>query len=102
MPHAHILLTLRAEDKFTTSQKIDQFVCVEVPSSENLKLWEIVKKCIIHGPCGVHNPQTPCMNNDQCMKRFPKIINDDTIPIANGYPLYSQRPCELVEIVKNV
>jgi len=30
LPHAHILLALRAEDKFTTAEHIDQFVSAEI------------------------------------------------------------------------
>ncbi|GBM30515.1 hypothetical protein AVEN_233301-1 [Araneus ventricosus] len=42
---AHILIVLRAADKFSTSEYIDKFVSAEIPSSiENLRLHEIVTK----------------------------------------------------------
>ncbi|GBM97192.1 hypothetical protein AVEN_153497-1 [Araneus ventricosus] len=43
LPHAHILIVLRADDKFSTSEHIDQFVRAEIPSSiENPRLYEIL------------------------------------------------------------
>ncbi|GBM13516.1 hypothetical protein AVEN_82787-1 [Araneus ventricosus] len=54
LPHTHILIVLRADDKFSTSEHIDKFVCAEIPSSiENPRLHEIVTKCLMHGPCGI-------------------------------------------------
>ncbi|GBM36698.1 hypothetical protein AVEN_221965-1 [Araneus ventricosus] len=56
LPHAHILIVLRAGDKFSTSEHIDQFVCAEIPSSiENPRLHEIVTKCLMRGSCGIEN-----------------------------------------------
>ncbi|GBO36157.1 hypothetical protein AVEN_234052-1 [Araneus ventricosus] len=62
LPYAHILIVLRAADKFSTSEHIDKFVHADIPSSiENLRLHEIVKTCLMHGPCGIDNPRAPCM-----------------------------------------
>ncbi|GBN87292.1 hypothetical protein AVEN_145953-1 [Araneus ventricosus] len=73
MPHAHILIVLRAADKFSTSEQIDKFVRAEIPSSiENLRLHEIVTKCLMHGPCGIDNPEAHCMEAGQCKKMFPR------------------------------
>ena len=94
----HILVTLRAEDKFTTAQSIDKFVCAEIPTSANPRLREIVKRCMMHGPCGAGNRHAPCMNGGQCTKQFPKSFNDTTIPSVNGYPLYRRTPVEQVEV----
>ncbi|GBO29827.1 hypothetical protein AVEN_154668-1 [Araneus ventricosus] len=77
LPHAHILIVLRAADKFSTSEHIDKFVRAEIPSSiENLRLNEIVTKCLMHGPCGTDNPREPCMEAGQCKKMFPKDYNE--------------------------
>ncbi|GBM03483.1 hypothetical protein AVEN_42608-1 [Araneus ventricosus] len=70
---AHILIVLRAADKFSTSEYIVKFVSAEIPSSiENLRLHEIVTKCLMHGPCDIDNPGVPCMEADQCKKMFSK------------------------------
>ncbi|GBN42708.1 hypothetical protein AVEN_52571-1 [Araneus ventricosus] len=76
LPHAHILIVLQADDKFSTSEHIDKFVCAEIPSSiENPRLHEIVTKwhvIVMHGPCGIENPGAPCMEAFQCKKMFPR------------------------------
>ncbi|GBM01433.1 hypothetical protein AVEN_236247-1 [Araneus ventricosus] len=73
LPQAHILIVLRAANKFSTSEHIDKFVRADIPSSiENLRLHEIVTKCLMHGPCGIGNSGAPCMEAGQCKKMFPK------------------------------
>ena len=69
LPHTHILATLRAEDKFTTGERIDQFVSVEIPAeAENSHLHEIVTRCMTHRPHGNNNRYTPCMEDGKCKK----------------------------------
>ena len=34
LPHAHILVTLKEEFKFTTAERIDQFICAKITSEE--------------------------------------------------------------------
>lgn len=98
LPHAHILITLRNEDKFTTAERIDQFICAEIPSTESPRLREIVLKCMMHGPCGTENSHAPCMVNGICTKKFPKDFRNATIPIVQGYPVYRRRQIEPVSV----
>ncbi len=46
---------------------------------------------MIHGPCGLINPKSPCMEDGECTKRFPKAYIDQTFPNADGYPEYKRR-----------
>src|SRR5258705_15894 len=92
LPHAHILIVLRAEDKFSNTERIDQFVCAEIPSTNtNPRLHEIVTRCMMHGPCGVNNAAAPCMAAGTCSKMFPKLFQPQTALNVNGYPLYRRR-----------
>lgn len=92
LPHAHILLTLAAEDKFTSAEKIDHHVSAEIPSEEtNPRLREIVLRCMTHGPCGRNNLNSACMENGECKKKFPKGFNETTKQNVNGYPVYQRR-----------
>ena len=53
LPHAHILLTLQTEDKFTTTEWIDLLVSAEIPNkTDNPRLYDIITKVMMHGSCG--------------------------------------------------
>ncbi len=92
LPHAHILITLRREDKFNTASKVDQFVQAEIPcQNEDPRLYEIVLRCMMHGPCGENNRTAPCMAEGTCKKSFPKPFQESTELTASGYPAYRRR-----------
>jgi len=57
------------------------------------RLFDIVSKQMIHGPCGRFNPLSVCMDffTGKCTKEFPKAFNETTKMSENGYPSY-QRP----------
>uniref|UniRef100_A0A0L8HXF6 Helitron helicase-like domain-containing protein n=2 Tax=Octopus bimaculoides TaxID=37653 RepID=A0A0L8HXF6_OCTBM len=88
LPHAHLLIILHPDDKLDDPERINQIVCVEVPDpvTEPL-LHETVKRCMIHGPCGNLNPAAPCMENNKCLKEFPKVYQQETRINPNCYPL---------------
>jgi len=46
---------------------------------------------MIHGPCGTHNPGSPCMENGNCTMLFLRLLVADTISGIDGYPLYQHR-----------
>ncbi|GBN44779.1 hypothetical protein AVEN_177839-1 [Araneus ventricosus] len=101
LPHAHILLTLDSESKIRTKDDIDKFVSAELPDPcTDLRLFQIVTKCLAHGPCGTININSPCMRDGQCCKSFPKQFMDDTEENVNGYPIYRRRATEPVQVGK--
>lgn len=66
LPHVHILIWL--ETKMLPNQ-IDRIISAELPDPQNDPLlFEIIKKHMIHGPCGSINPYSPCMKNGFCTK----------------------------------
>ena len=96
LPHTHILLILKTEDKPKDNEDIDKFICAEIPDIEiNLRLHAIVTKHMVHGPCGVENTNSPCMVDGKCSKDFPKPFQEETIQNCNGYPKYRRRNNEL-------
>ncbi|GBN32331.1 hypothetical protein AVEN_206086-1 [Araneus ventricosus] len=101
LPHAHILLTLDSESKIRTKDDIDKFVSAELPyPCIDLRLFKIVTKCMVHGPCGTININSPCMRDGQCCKSFPKQFKDDTDENVNGYPIYRRTATEPVQVGK--
>ncbi|XP_053101885.1 uncharacterized protein LOC128323190 [Hemicordylus capensis] len=92
LPHAHILLILTENHKPKTDACIDSIVSAEIPDIDKTpQLHAIITKHMIHGPCGTHNRQSPCMSNEKCTKDFPKDYQEQTISNSNRYPKYRRR-----------
>lgn len=92
LPHAHILVTLVNDQRIQGAIDIDRTVCAEIPNpNTHPKLHEYVVKHMMHGPCGLLNPNSVCMRDGKCTKEFPKNFNETTLESINGYPLYRRR-----------
>ena len=57
-------------------------------------LHRIVTINMVHGPCGVHNPNCVCMKDNRCSKRYPKSFLNETQIGEDGFPLYRKRSPE--------
>ncbi|UYV74100.1 hypothetical protein LAZ67_11002115 [Cordylochernes scorpioides] len=91
-PHAHILIWL--EEKILPTQ-IDNIISAELPDpQEDPELYQIIKKYMIHGPCGAQNPHSPCLKDGKCTKKYPRDLVHDTQTGGDGYPLYRRRKPE--------
>ena len=67
-------------------------ISAEIPdNNEDPLLHEIVTKNVMHDPCGILNPNSPCMVDGKCSKRFPRQLVAETISGNDGYPLYRRR-----------
>ena len=89
LPHAHILIWL--QEKVHSSQ-IDNLISCELPSQEaDQVLYDVVRTQMIHGPCGVLNPKSPCMKDGKCTKSYLKSFVKDTETGTDGYPKYRRR-----------
>jgi hypothetical protein len=100
LPHAHILIWLKDKIK---SDQIDSVISAELPDPQrDPRLFEIIIKNMIHGPCGAINPQSPCMENQKCTKRYPRQLLRDTETGDDGYPLYRRRSREDGGIKTNI
>ena len=85
LPNCHMLLHLANEDKLCDRDDIDRIISAEMPNqSENPALNDIVKSCMIHGPCGHLNPHSICMKDGKCTKKYPKEFTETTKEMVDG------------------
>ena len=67
----------------------DTIVSAEIPDRlNNPGLYNIVKRCMIHGPCGLAKRIAPCMRDGSCSKKYPKEFSSVTTTANDGYPIY--------------
>ncbi len=75
LPHGHILIILRSQDKPCDNSDYDRIVCAELPNkSTHPELYNIVTSHMLHGPCGALHPSCACMVNGVCNKGYPKTF----------------------------
>ncbi|XP_057294730.1 uncharacterized protein LOC130623277 [Hydractinia symbiolongicarpus] len=92
LPHCHLLLHLDPNDKLRDADDIDSVISAEIPNQqEQPELFEIIRSCMIHGPCAYLNPNSRCMEDGVCTKNFPKKFLVSTVADVDGYPLYRRR-----------
>ncbi len=93
LPHCHMLIWIDEPDIPTTSADIDRTIHAEIPNKEtHPRLYEIIMSNMIHGPCGKDlNDKSPCMDDGQCTKSFPKEFVPETLMSNNGFPTYRRR-----------
>ena len=88
LPHAHLLIGLKDSPK--TPEEVDKIVSAEIPDPKNRRLYNAVKRHMIHGPCGALNPSCPCMKpvGDSNLKVMVKYIT------FSMYTLYIHRSAQ--------
>ena len=87
--HAHILMWV--EPRMHADQ-IDSIISAEIPDATvDPELFNVVRKNMIHGPCGVLNPDSVCMSEKKCSKNYPKAFIAETQTGKDGYPSYRRR-----------
>src|SRR5271156_4638515 len=91
-----MIIFLDPRDKLRTPEDIDSLLSAEFPDEEEEpELFDLVKKFMVHTPCGAQNPNAPCMRNGKCSKGFPKPFRDQTT--VNGVPKSGSQNCKKPE-----
>ena len=89
LPHIHILVTLDRNFQLRNPSDIDSCISAQWPDAQKYPLlFETIKSCMVHGPCGNINLNAPCMKNGICSKGYPKPYQQSTSIAEDGYPLY--------------
>lgn len=71
---------------------VDRIISAEIPDiDEDKEYYEAVQEFMIHGPCGIANKKSPCMDGNRCTKHFPKKFVDRTTLDNDGYVIYRRR-----------
>ena len=92
LPHAHILLILNRSYKPKTAADYDTIVSAEIPDkNRDPNTYETVVRSMIHGPCGIHKSNAPCMKDGKCSKKYPRNFQENTTENEDGYPIYRRR-----------
>ncbi|KAL8120931.1 hypothetical protein AgCh_017928 [Apium graveolens] len=74
------------------TSNIDKFVSTELPDPVSDPIgFAAVKSLMMHGPCGLQNPKSPCMNIMKCTKHFPNKYYSETYFNQYGFPIYRRR-----------
>ena len=95
LPHAHFLIILHPASKLYSTESYDHIVSAEIPDKkEHPHLFKMVRKHMMHGPCGDKNADNVCMQGTtvkKCKNHYPKQWAEKTTQSENSYPTYRRR-----------
>jgi hypothetical protein len=84
--HMHLIIFLDHDSKLRMPEDIDSLISAELPDPDTQpELYHLVVKHMVHGPCGVLNPNAPCMVDGKCSKNFPKAFIEHTTLSEDSY-----------------
>ena len=91
LPHMHLLILLKTEYKILSPDIIDCIISTQWPNLvTQARLFDVIKKFMVHGLCGVLDPHAPCMQDGKCIYGYPKPFQQHTAMDHDGYPSYAQ------------
>ena len=91
LPHAHVLIFAQPYKPKSVAD-YDTIVSAEISDeNSNPNTFNTVKQTMMHGPCGMLNPNAPCMKDGKCSKKYPQNFQETTIENEDGYPIYRRR-----------
>ncbi|KAL3627397.1 hypothetical protein CASFOL_028760 [Castilleja foliolosa] len=92
LPHCHTLIWVTPAYRVSDAVDVDKYISAEIPDpSTEPVLHKIVTDYMIHGPCGLARPMSPCMRDSKCSKSFPKMFECNTRFDKDGYVHYRRR-----------
>ncbi|CAI0446753.1 unnamed protein product [Linum tenue] len=87
----HMKLT-KLIDEFKRESYFGKTIATEIPDPHvDPEGYTAVVKFMLHGPCGIDNPKSPCMKDGKCSKFFPKAFSNETSFDKFGNVVYRRR-----------
>ena len=103
LPNCHMLIILDQDSKLRDPQDLDSIICAEIPDYDtDPDLYNIITSSMVHGPCGILNTRSMCMEDGICSKGYPKEFIEETSICVDGYPLYRRRDNGATAKVRNI
>ena len=91
LSHMHLLLSLCPQFRPTSAEDVNSIIRAMWPDPVlEPRLFDIVKKTMVYGPCGTLKPEAHCMKDGKCSKGFPKRFQPQTVMTRDGYPIYTR------------
>lgn len=88
LPHVHLLLFLKIEDKIRDAETLDQVIWAELP---NIERYPELHRLVLNNM--IHRCDERCWDsNHRCKRHFPKIASNETIMMENSITVYKRRP----------
>ncbi|CAN1135101.1 ATP-dependent DNA helicase pif1 [Linum perenne] len=101
--NAFIQVWLAKEAAIDTTTQIDTFISAELPDPMIDPIgYAAATKFMLHGPCGVDFPKSPCMIDDRCKKFFPKPYTSETTIDDHGYAVNRRRMTGITAIKSGI
>ncbi|KAL3627507.1 hypothetical protein CASFOL_028870 [Castilleja foliolosa] len=92
LPHCHTLIWVTSPYKVREAADVDRYISAEIPDPvTDPDLHKIVTELMMHGPCGLAKPHSPCMREGICSKSFPKKFESASRFDKDGYVYYKRR-----------
>ncbi|CAN1135093.1 hypothetical protein LINPERPRIM_LOCUS15732 [Linum perenne] len=94
---------LHLKDDINKQQIFGRAVAAELPDPMIDPIgYAAATKFMLHGPCGVDFPKSPCMIDDRCKKFFPKPYTSETTIDDHGYAVNRRRMTGITAIKSGI
>jgi hypothetical protein len=75
----HLIIFLHHDSKLKTPEDINSLLSAKLPDpNTEPELYHLIVKYMVHGLCGILNPNAPCMVDGKCSKNFSKAFREHT------------------------
>jgi len=86
LPHTHLIVFLHPFSRLSNASAVDSVISTEFPMEHDQpRLFELVKRFMVHGPCGRGHASLCQDDNGRCSKSFPKPFQYETKITTDSY-----------------